>query len=51
VHVPPENGNKYMMTIIDDYTTMCWVYLLKKEYDDFQTFKYMGAYGGRVTQY
>ena len=28
-----------MMTFIDDYTRMCWVYLLKNKYDAFQTFK------------
>jgi hypothetical protein len=26
--VPFANGNKYIMTFIDDYTRMCWVYLL-----------------------
>jgi len=39
MHVPSANGNKYMMTFIDDYTRMCWIYLLKKKYDAFQTFK------------
>jgi len=24
-HVPSENGNRYMMTCIDDYIGMCWV--------------------------
>ena len=24
--VPSTNGNKYMMTFLDDYTRMCWVY-------------------------
>ena len=33
------NGNKYMMTFIDDYTRVCWVYLLKNKYDAFQTSK------------
>ena len=28
-----------MMTFIDDYTRMCWVYLLKNKYDAFQRFK------------
>ena len=27
------------MTFIDDYTRMCWVYLLKNKSDAFQTFK------------
>jgi len=39
MHVPSENGNKYMMTFIDDYTKMCWVYLLKNKSNVFQTFK------------
>jgi len=37
--VSSANGNKYMMTFIHDDTIMCWVYLLKKKYDAFQTFK------------
>eukprot|EP00253_Pinus_taeda_P027385 PITA_27385 len=37
--VPSANGNKYMMTFIDDYTRTCWVYLLKNKSDAFQTFK------------
>ena len=37
--VPSANGNKYIMTFIDDYTRMCWVYLLKNKSDAFQTFK------------
>jgi len=36
--IPSVNGNKYMMTFIDDYTRMCWVYLLKNKSDAFQTF-------------
>jgi len=39
MHVPSPNGNKYMMPFIDDYTRMCWVYLLKNKFDDFQTLK------------
>ena len=39
VPIPSANGNKYMMTLIDDYTRMCWVYLLKNQSDAFQTFK------------
>ena len=38
------NGNKYMMTFIDDYTRMCWIYLLKNESDAFQTFKNFHAW-------
>ena len=38
------NGNKYMMTFIDDYTRMCWVYLLKNKSDAFQTFNNFHAW-------
>ena len=37
--VPSANGNKYIMTFIDDYTKMCWVYLLKNKSNAFETFK------------
>ena len=33
------NGNKYIMTFIDDCTRMCWVYLLKDKSQAFETFK------------
>ena len=33
------NGNKYTMSFIDDYTKMCWVYLLKDKSEAFETFK------------
>ena len=36
---PSANGNKYIMTFIDDYTRMCWVYLLKEKSQAFDTFK------------
>ena len=36
--IPSTNGNKYMMPFIDDYTRMCWVYLLKNKFDAFQTY-------------
>jgi transposase InsO family protein len=39
MHVPSTNGNKYLMTFIDDYTRMCWVYLLKEKSQAFDTFK------------
>ena len=35
ISVPFENGNKYMITFIDDYTRMCWLYLLKNKSDAF----------------
>jgi transposase InsO family protein len=37
--VPSANGNKYIMTFIDDYTRMCWGYLLKDKSQAFETFK------------
>ena len=37
--IPSANGNKYIMTFIDDYTRMCWVYLLKSKSEEFETFK------------
>jgi transposase InsO family protein len=39
MHVPSTNGNKYLMNFIDDYTRMCWVYLLKVKSQAFDTFK------------
>jgi hypothetical protein len=39
MHVPSANDNKYMMTFIDEYTRMCWVYLLKEKSQAFDTFK------------
>ena len=29
IPIPSANGNKYIITFIDDFTRMCWVYLLK----------------------
>jgi hypothetical protein len=37
--VPFANGKKYIMTFINDYTRMCWVYLLKYKSQAFETFK------------
>jgi hypothetical protein len=37
--VPYTNGNKYIMSFIDDYTRMCLVYLLKDKSQAFETFK------------
>ena len=42
--VPSANDNKYMMTFIDDYTKMCWVYLLKNKSDAFRKFKNFHAW-------
>ena len=36
---PSANRNKYIMTFIDDYTRMCWVYFLKEKSQAFDTFK------------
>ena len=37
--IPYANGNKYMMKLIDDYTRIYQVDLLKNKYEDFETFK------------
>ena len=37
--VTTTNGNKYMLTFIDDYSRMCWVYLLKDKSQVFENFK------------
>ena len=42
--IPFTNGNKYMMTFVDDYTRMCWVYLLKNKSEAFETFKNFHAW-------
>ena len=39
MHVPSTNGNKYVTTFIEDFTWMCWVYLLKAKYQAFDTFR------------
>ena len=37
--IPSTNGNKYLMNFVDDYSRMCWVYLLKTKSEAFATFK------------
>jgi hypothetical protein len=37
--VPSTNGNEFRISFIDDYTRMCWVYLLKDKSQSFETFK------------
>ena len=32
------------MTFVDDYSRMCWVYLLKTKFEAFQTFKNFHAW-------
>ena len=44
MRVPSTNGNKYMMTFIDDYTRICCVYLFKNKSNAFQTFKKFHAW-------
>jgi hypothetical protein len=39
MHVPSANGNKYIIYFIDDYTRVCWVYLLKDKSHAFETLK------------
>ena len=39
MHVPTSNGNKYILTFIDDYSRMWWVYLLKEKSQVFDVFK------------
>jgi hypothetical protein len=36
--IPSANGNRYIMTFIDDYTRMCWVHLLKDKSQASETF-------------
>ena len=42
--IPSANGNRYLMTFVDDYTRMCWVYLLKTKLEAFITFKIFHAW-------
>ena len=42
--IPSTNGNEYLMTFVDDYSIICWVYLLKTKYEAFQTFKNFHAW-------
>jgi transposase InsO family protein len=39
MHVPSTNGIKYIISFNDDYTRVCWVYLLKDKSQAFKTFK------------
>ena len=41
---PSVNGNKYLMTFVDEFSRMCWVYLLKTKYEAFQTFNSFHAW-------
>ena len=42
--IPSANGNKYLMTFVDDYSRMCWAYLLKTKSKAFQTLKNFHAW-------
>jgi len=44
IPIPSKNGNKYIISFIDDYTRMCWVYLLKDKSQAFKTFKNFHAW-------
>ena len=37
--IPIANGNKYILTFINDYSRMCWVYLLKEKSQVSDVFK------------
>jgi hypothetical protein len=39
MHIPSANGNNHIISFIDDYTRMCWLYLLKNKSQAFETFK------------
>lgn len=39
MHVATTNGNKYILTFINDYSRMCWVYLLRDKSKAFYVFK------------
>ena len=39
MHVAIANGNKYVLTFIDDYSRMCSVYFLKNKSQVFEFFK------------
>jgi hypothetical protein len=47
MHVPSANGNKYITSFIDDYTMMCWVYLLKDKSLSFEIFKKISCMGSK----
>ena len=38
IPIPWENGNKYLINFIDNFTRICLVYLLKEKYQAFDTF-------------
>ena len=49
--IPSANGNKYLMNFIDDYTRMCWVYLLKVKSEAFDTFRNFHLWNKNETQF
>jgi hypothetical protein len=44
------NGNRYIMNFIDDYTRMCWLYLIKEKSQYFETFKIFHVWIQNETQ-
>jgi hypothetical protein len=51
MHVPSANENKYVIYFIDDYTRMCWVYLMKDKPQYFETFKNFHVWIQNEAQY
>jgi len=49
--IPSANENKYIINFIDDYTRMCWMYLLKDTPQDFETFKNFHVWIQNEAQY
>ena len=37
--IQSKNANKHILSFIDDYTRMCWEYLLKNKSEAFETLK------------
>ena len=44
IPIPSANGNKCLVTFVDNSSRMCWVYLLKTKSEAFQTFKNFHAW-------
>jgi transposase InsO family protein len=49
--VPSSFSNRYILTYIDDYTRMCWLYLLKQKSQAFETFKSFHLWIENETQF
>lgn len=46
MYFPSTNEIKCTKNYVDDYTGMCWVYLLKSKSQAFKTFKYFNVWIG-----